>query len=74
MARAFRCIRPVLDELGIPFLQGGEEVNQVWKQLPYYRRIAGFIERLSFLIPLMEGGYRVLAYYRLPLSGKKRLQ
>lgn len=47
---------------------------QVWKQLPYYRRIAGFVERLPFLIPLMQGGYRVFAYWRLPLTGKKRLQ
>ena len=46
----------------------------VWKQLPYYRRIAGLLERLPFLIAIMDAGYRVFAYYRLPLTGKKRAQ
>lgn len=45
---------------------------QVWKQLPYYRRIASLVERLPFLLPVMEMGYRVFAYWRLPLTGKKR--
>ena len=30
-------------------------------------------EHLPFLIPLMEAGYRLFAYYRLPLTGKKRV-
>ncbi|MGB3919310.1 MAG: DUF393 domain-containing protein [Thiothrix litoralis] len=45
----------------------------VWKQLPYYRRLAAIVERVPLLIPVMEWGYRLFAYYRLPLTGKKRL-
>jgi predicted DCC family thiol-disulfide oxidoreductase YuxK len=45
----------------------------VWKRLPYYRRVAALLEKLPLLIPVMEAGYRVFAYYRLPLTGKKRL-
>lgn len=46
---------------------------QVWENLPYYRRLAALLKRLPFLIPIMEAGYRLFAYYRLPLTGKKRL-
>ncbi|QTR49137.1 thiol-disulfide oxidoreductase DCC family protein [Candidatus Thiothrix anitrata] len=46
---------------------------QVWKQLPYYRRMATLVERLPFLVPVMEIGYRAFAYCRLPLTGKKRV-
>lgn len=43
----------------------------VWKQLPYYRRIAPFIEYVPFLLPIMESAYSLFAKYRLPLTGKK---
>ncbi len=45
----------------------------VWKKLPYYRRLALVVEKVPFLLTLMEYGYRLFAYYRLPLTGKKRL-
>ncbi|MEI6069703.1 MAG: DUF393 domain-containing protein [Methylococcaceae bacterium] len=47
---------------------------QVWKQLPYYRRIAPIIENVPLLLPLMEFCYRIFARYRLPLTGKKQLK
>ena len=46
---------------------------QVWKQLPYYRRLAPFIERVPFLLPLMEFFYTIFARYRLPLTGKDQI-
>jgi predicted DCC family thiol-disulfide oxidoreductase YuxK len=47
---------------------------QVWKQLPYYRRIAPIIEYVPLLLPLMEICYRIFARYRLPLTGKKQIK
>ena len=47
---------------------------QVWKQLPYYRRIAPIIENVPLLLPLMEYCYRIFARYRLPLTGKKQIK
>ena len=46
---------------------------QVWKQLPYYIRLAPFIERVPFLLPLMEFFYTIFARYRLPLTGKDQI-
>jgi predicted DCC family thiol-disulfide oxidoreductase YuxK len=46
---------------------------EVWKKLPYYRRLAVVVEKVPLLLPVMEGFYRVFAYYRLPLTGKKRV-
>ncbi len=46
---------------------------QVWKQLPYYRRLAPIIEKIPLLLPLMEFFYTVFARYRLPLTGKKQV-
>ena len=46
---------------------------QVWKQLPYYRRLAPLIERVPLLLPLMEFFYTIFARYRLPLTGKKQI-
>jgi predicted DCC family thiol-disulfide oxidoreductase YuxK len=47
---------------------------QVWKQLPYYRRIAPIIEHVPLLLPMMEVCYRIFARYRLPLTGKKQIK
>ena len=47
---------------------------KVWKQLPYYRRIAPIIENVPLLLPLMEFFYRIFARYRLPLTGKKQIE
>lgn len=43
---------------------------QVWKQLPYYRRVAPIIENLPLAVPIMEFCYRIFARYRLRLTGK----
>ncbi|MGB1257091.1 MAG: thiol-disulfide oxidoreductase DCC family protein [Thiolinea sp.] len=45
----------------------------VWKRLPYYRRLAVLVEKVPFLMTIMEYGYRLFAYYRLPMTGKQRL-
>jgi predicted DCC family thiol-disulfide oxidoreductase YuxK len=47
---------------------------QVWKQLPYYRRLAPIIENVPLLLPLMEYCYRIFARYRLPLTGKQQIK
>ncbi|MSP28805.1 MAG: DUF393 domain-containing protein [Methylococcales bacterium] len=47
---------------------------QVWKQLPYYRRVAPIIENVPLLLPLMECCYRIVARYRLPLTGKQQIK
>ncbi|MDO9141598.1 MAG: DUF393 domain-containing protein [Methylobacter sp.] len=47
---------------------------QVWKQLPYYRRIVPIIEHVPGLLPVMEFCYRIFARYRLPLTGKAQLK
>lgn len=44
---------------------------QVWKQLPYYRRLAPMVETIPLLLPIMEFFYRIFARYRLQLTGKK---
>ena len=43
----------------------------VWKQLPYYRRVVPVIEKVPFLLTIMEKAYSLFAKYRLPLTGKK---
>jgi predicted DCC family thiol-disulfide oxidoreductase YuxK len=46
---------------------------QVWKQLPYYRRLAPVIENAPLLLPTLEFCYRIFARYRLPLTGKRQI-
>lgn len=46
---------------------------QVWKHLPYYRRIAWVIEKTPFLLPIAEVFYSFFAKHRLLLTGKKPL-
>ena len=45
----------------------------VWKKLPYYRRVVPFIEKVPFVLSIMEGVYTFFAKYRLPMTGKKQL-
>jgi len=45
----------------------------VWKHLPYYRRLVPIIEKVPFLLTIMEVIYTLFAKYRLPLTGKKQL-
>jgi predicted DCC family thiol-disulfide oxidoreductase YuxK len=46
----------------------------VWKQLPYYRKLATVIKTLPFALTILDFFYGIFAYYRLPLTGKKRIQ
>jgi len=45
---------------------------QLWKQLPYYRRIAPMIESIPLLLPVMEFCYGIFARYRLVLTFKSQ--
>lgn len=45
----------------------------VWRHLPYYRRVVPIIEKVPFLLAIMESFYSLFAKYRLPLTGKKQL-
>ncbi len=47
---------------------------QVWKHLPYYRRIAPIIEKVPYLLGFLEFFYCIFARYRLPLTGKKQIK
>lgn len=44
---------------------------EVWKLLPYYRRLAPIIEHVPFAIPILSFFYSIFARYRLMLTGKK---
>ena len=78
-----------LDSAGISYKQAMDRIHVIdenrqlqtgaraflvlWKRLPYYRRLAVLVETLPGLVPLMECAYRLFAYYRLPLTGKRRI-
>ena len=47
---------------------------QVWKHLPYYRVIAWVISHVPFLLLISEFFYIWFAKYRLPLTGKKKIE
>ncbi len=42
----------------------------IWKHLPYYRRLVPIIKHTPFLLTIMEGGYRVFAKHRLRLTNR----
>jgi len=46
----------------------------VWKKLPYYRRVAPIIEKVPFLLPILEVFYSFFAKYRLQITGKKSVK
>lgn len=46
---------------------------QIWKQLPYYRRLVPIVENVPLLLPLLNICYAFFARYRLTLTGKKPL-
>jgi predicted DCC family thiol-disulfide oxidoreductase YuxK len=54
-------------------LTGVRGFIEVWKNLPYYRRIVPIIIHVPFLLPVLEFFYTQFAKYRLPLTGKKQL-
>lgn len=45
----------------------------VWKELPYYRKLVPIIEKVPFLISILDMFYSLFAKIRLPLTGKKPL-
>ena len=47
---------------------------QLWKQLPYYRRIASILENIPLLLPVMEFFYGIFARYRLQFTGRSPLK
>jgi len=47
---------------------------QVWKHLPYYRRLAWLIVNIPILLAVAEYFYSWFAKYRLPLTGKNQLE
>jgi predicted DCC family thiol-disulfide oxidoreductase YuxK len=46
----------------------------VWEQIPYYRKLASVIKIIPFSLTILNLFYGIFAYYRLPLTGKKRIQ
>ena len=79
--------KAALDEAGISYQQAMDKVHVrdennmmqtgvrgfilVWKKLPYYRRVVPIIEKVPFLLSIMEFFYSFFAKYRLQLTGKK---
>ena len=46
----------------------------LWKQLPYYRRIAPILENIPLLLTVMEFFYGIFARYRLQFTGRSPLK
>jgi predicted DCC family thiol-disulfide oxidoreductase YuxK len=61
----------VLDEHNNIMHSGVKGFLEVWKQLPYYRRLAPIVERVPLAIPILNFFYGIFARYRLVLTGKK---
>jgi predicted DCC family thiol-disulfide oxidoreductase YuxK len=61
----------VLDEHNNIMHSGVKGFLEVWKQLPYYRRLAPIVEHVPFAIPILSFFYSIFARYRLVLTGKK---
>lgn len=61
----------VLDEHNNVMHSGVKGFLEVWKQLPYYRRLAPIVERVPFALTILNFFYRIFARYRLVLTGKK---
>ena len=51
-------------------LTGVKGFLAVWQYLPYYRRLVPVIQKVPFLLSIMEAGYRLFARYRLVLTGR----
>ena len=51
-------------------LTGVKGFLAVWRQLPYYRRAVPIIEKVPFLLVIMESVYTLFAKHRLRLTGK----
>jgi len=61
----------VLDEHNNIMYSGVKGFLEVWKQLPYYRRLAPIVERVPLALPILSFFYSIFARYRLVLTGKK---
>ena len=61
----------VLDEHNNIMHSGVKGFIAVWKQLPYYRRLASIVEHVPLAIPILSFLYSIFARYRLVLTGKK---
>lgn len=61
----------VLDEHNNLMHSGVKGFLEVWKQLPYYRRLAPVVEHVPLAIPILSFFYTIFARYRLVLTGKK---
>ncbi|MDO7598125.1 MAG: DUF393 domain-containing protein [Pseudomonadota bacterium] len=61
----------VIDEHNNIMHSGVKGFLEVWKQLPYYRRLAPIVERVPLAIPILNFFYGIFARYRLVLTGKK---
>jgi len=44
----------------------------LWKRLPYYRYLAVIVEKIPFLLPILEHAYRFFARHRLLLTGRRK--
>ncbi len=42
----------------------------LWQHLPYYRRIVPVIQKVPFILRIMEVFYRLFARYRLKVTGR----
>ena len=42
----------------------------LWQHLPYYRRIVPVIQKVPYLLSIMEATYRLFARYRLKITGR----
>ena len=79
--------KQALDDAGISYQQAMDKIHVlddqqqmitgvkgflvVWQHLPYYRRVVPIIQKVPFLLSIMEAAYRLFARYRLKITGKK---
>lgn len=61
----------VLDQDSKIMRSGVHGFLEVWKQLPYYRRLAAIVEHVPLVLPILNFFYGIFARYRLVLTGKK---
>lgn len=62
----------VFDQHDNLMLSGVDGFLKVWKQLPYYRRLAVIIEHTPFAKSTLNFFYTIFARYRLVLTGKTK--
>ncbi len=50
---------------------GIDAVLTVWDQIPYYRKLSGFLQKVPALYPLLDKAYRLTARHRMKLPRTK---